>query len=415
MLAVEREPRRGVLGDAERGRREARDGVARRALATAARGELAPVRIGVARRARRERELAEALRDRPRRRMALRAADRMVLAGERVAGLAVVVAAHRLGQTDPLDLGVAGLAARSELREVDRPVAGLAPPAARRWPVVAAVVAGLARDAGVAVGERQPRMVRAHPLAAARPAAGVVARGAWPGRELTAVRIGVACLAGGEPDWLPARRRARVALLAGDGLVLAGERESRERVVELAAIERRPHGRAVALLALGGEPAGVGILVAACARTCGGDELRLVLRRRLGVALETGDLGVTAVERPAGERVIEPVHRAARPADQLGVAAEVLDVTFLARPGSVLPAVQAAALCDLAAEVLVTIQAQPRDDLVARLVAARAIVIAVDARVRLRQRSRRQDLRGGGTRCDRSDDDEPPLHPKIQR
>src|SRR6185295_18144675 len=116
------------------------------------------------------------------------------------------------------------------------------------------------------------------------------------------------------------------------------------------------------------------------------DELRLALRRALGVALEAGDPGVAAVERPAGERVIELLHRAAGPPDQPRVAADVLDVALLARLAGVGPAVQAAPRGDLAGEILVAVEAQPRDDLVARLVALRAVVIALDAGVRARQR-----------------------------
>ena len=395
--AVERELRARVLGGAERGRREPGERVAARAV-RAQRGERALVRIGVAARAGRERELAVALRDRPARRVAARARRGLVLARERVAGLAVVVAADRLGQADPADLGVAGLAARRELRDVDRLVAALAPAAARRRLVVAAIVARRARHARVAAGERHHRVVRADLVAAARPPAGVVAGGARLGRELALVRIGVARLAGRERQRLPRRRRAGVALLARDLGVLAGQREPRERVIELRALERLPARRRVALLAAAGEPPRVRILVARRARGRRGQELRPALRRGLGVALAARDLGVGAVERPAGQRVIQLVHRAARPPHQLGVAADVLDVARLARPLRVLAAVQPAARAELAREVLVAVQAQPRDHLGARGVAARAVVIALEVGVRLGERSRRQHLRRGPAR-----------------
>src|SRR5439155_13125706 len=117
-------------------------------------------------------------------------------------------------------------------------------------------------------------------------AGGVVARGARPGLELRVVRIGVARLAGREHQRLPGRRRPAVAAFAGDIGVLAGEREARELVIEPRALERLPVDDAVAALALGGEPSGVRILVAAGARAARGEELRSALRRGLGVALE---------------------------------------------------------------------------------------------------------------------------------
>src|SRR6185295_7591929 len=116
----------------------------------------------------------------------------------------------------------------------------------------------------------------------------------------------------------------------------------------------------------------------------------------LRVALEAADLRVAAVERPAGERVIELLHRAAGPADEPRVATDVLDVALLARLAAVLSAVQAAARGELAAEILVAVEAEPGDDLVARLVALRAVVIALDGGVRARQRSRRQHLGRSG-------------------
>src|SRR5262249_49388050 len=79
MLALEPEPGAAMLGDAERRRREAVDGVALRALGVAR--ELAAMAVGVARRARAERELAEPLRDRPARRMTRRARHRLVSSG----------------------------------------------------------------------------------------------------------------------------------------------------------------------------------------------------------------------------------------------------------------------------------------------------------------------------------------------
>src|SRR5262249_4032975 len=147
------------------------------------------------------------------------------------------------------------------------------------------IVAGLARDARVAAGEREPRMVRAHLVAAARPAGGVVARRARPGLELALVRIRVARLAHRERERLPLRRRA-VALLAHDAVVLAGERKPRELVIEPRALERFPPGGRVAALALGREPPRMRILVASRAGRAHADELRPALRRGLGVAAQ---------------------------------------------------------------------------------------------------------------------------------
>src|SRR5262249_22051209 len=153
------------------------------------------------------------------------------------------------------------------------------------------------------------------------------------------------------------------------------EREPRELVIEPGPIERLERGHGVALLALGGEPAGVRILVAAGAAGPRAHELRLALRGGSRVTREAGDLRVAAVEAPSGERVVEALHRSARPADQLGAAADVLDVAFVARPGPVLLAVEAEPRGDLAAEVLVTVEAQPGDHLVARFVAPGAVVV----------------------------------------
>jgi len=56
--------------------------------------------------------------------------------------------------------------------------------------------------------------------------------------------------------------------------VLAGELELRELVIERLAVEASPLVDRVALLAVGGELAGVRILVAAGARVARADELR---------------------------------------------------------------------------------------------------------------------------------------------
>src|SRR5262249_20756057 len=173
---------------------------------------------------------------------------------------------------------------------------------------------------------------------------------------------GVARLAGREAERLPLRRRAGVALVAGRRRVLAGEREPREAVIEAVAVERRPRRGGVALVARGGEPAGGRVPVGTRPGPRHPAELGLALRRALGMALQAADLRVAAVERPAGERVIELLHRAARPADQPRVATDVLDVALLAWLAAVLPPVQAASRGELAAEILVAVEAQPRDD-----------------------------------------------------
>lgn len=236
MLAVERELRRRVLDDAEQRGREAIDGVALRALAVVALLELALVRVAVARRARPELQVAIALRDGLARLVTLRALDACVLARERIPRLAVIRAAGLLGRADPLDRRVAVLAVGAEPREVNRPVTARARAALGRWLVVAAIVALLARDARVAVREREPRVVGAHLVHGALPALGVVTRGARLRLELPLVRILVTALARRELERLPGRRRARVALLALDIDVLAGEREARELVIERLAV-----------------------------------------------------------------------------------------------------------------------------------------------------------------------------------
>lgn len=129
---------------------------------------------------------------------------------------------------------------------------------------------------------------------------------------------------------------------------------------------------------------------------------------------------MATVEVPPGQAVIELLGGAARPADQLGALADVLDVAGLAVLTLVLLAVKAPAGGELAAEILVAVEAQARDDLLARLVALAAVVVPVDVRVGLRERAGGQELRVGGARHDTDEDDQrkgkdDPGHAKIQR
>src|SRR6185503_1158550 len=144
--------------------------------------------------------------------------------------------------------------------------------------------------------------------------------------ELAAVRILVAAVAAVELDPLPARRFL-VALRARDLRVLAGQRVAGSCVVEPAQpIDRHlPFALPVAGETARAETASVRVLVAAAARGGQAEKARPpdgVLPR---VALEAALQRVIALERPAGLPVIELLHLAARPADELVGAPVVLD------------------------------------------------------------------------------------------
>lgn len=97
---------------------------------------------------------------------------------------------------------------------------------------------------------------------------------------------------------------------------------------------------------------------------------------------------MAAIEAPPSQLVIELFHRAARPADQLAAATEMVDMTLRARLGLELQGVQAMGRRDLGAEVLVAGQAQTIDDSLARLMTLVAVAVAIDARVGICQRAR---------------------------
>lgn len=196
-----------------------------------------------------------------------------------------------------------------------------------------------------------------------------------------------------------------MALLALDHLVATGERVAGAVVVEGALIEVAPVDAVVAARALVAEAAVVRIAVAAPAGGLRLEEGRPA-RALLRVALQAAGGAVIALELPAGQVVIELLHGAAGPADELGAAADVLDVAVLARLAAVAAPVQAGAGGDAPPEVLVAVEAQAGHHLLARLVAAVAAGVAVEVLVRLRQRPRREELRRGRARAGHQRDHE---------
>ena len=105
------------------------------------------------------------------------------------------------------------------------------------------------------------------------------------------------------------------------------------------------------------------------------------------MALEAPDRFVTTLQLPSRQIVVELVEITAWPAHQLRGSTEVFDVAVLAGLALVLTTVQAGAGRDLCAEIFVAAKAQGRDDLLARLMALTAIVVAIEAGVRRRQRA----------------------------
>ena len=240
MLAVERELRRRVLGGAEQRRREARERVALCAVASAARRELALVLVGVTGSARAKREVAIALRHRARCLVALGARRGACLPVERIAGLRVVRRGRRLGQPHPANRRVTVLAVACRTSR-GGPVRGTR----RRCCLSSAACRCRGRDTPCRQPSRGRRERQLGWSCASHPR--LLASCSCRGRPCTACGLNwprmwicVARLARRELERLPLRRRRRVALLARDGRVLAGQRKSRELVIERALLEALP-------------------------------------------------------------------------------------------------------------------------------------------------------------------------------
>ncbi len=110
------------------------------------------------------------------------------------------------------------------------------------------------------------------------------------------------------------------------------------------------------------------------------------------MAFEARRSYVFTFQRPAGIAVIEAGHRATRPTNELGVAAQVLDVALLAWLAFTLFAVPALASSDLRGQVFVTAQASRRRYFFAGFVTFGAIVVGVEIAVGRAEFAWRQQL-----------------------
>jgi hypothetical protein len=112
---------------------------------------------------------------------------------------------------------------------------------------------------------------------------------------------------------------------------------------------------------------------------------------------------VSAVERPPGHTVLEAILAAPRPANELGVPAEVLDVTAAAALVSVLLAtVKPFASSDSGSQVVMTAEACILVDSFAGGMALAAVGVAINLGVSRRELPRRQELRPTWPRHQRS-------------
>lgn len=114
------------------------------------------------------------------------------------------------------------------------------------------------------------------------------------------------------------------------------------------------------------------------------------------VALRARRISVRAVQRPTCLGVIELALIAVRPTHKR--FAEVLDVASFAWLALVLETVKALARCDPRAEITVALEAGALIDATARAVAVVAVLVAFERAMRLRQWSRREQLRMSNTR-----------------
>lgn len=100
------------------------------------------------------------------------------------------------------------------------------------------------------------------------------------------------------------------------------------------------------------------------------------------MALYTGWFGVFAFERPARVFVVEAVHVASRPADQLGITAQVFNVARLTGFAFGLAGVPTASCTHFSGQVFVAAVAQRCHHFFAGLVAFRTIVVGIDVGMR---------------------------------
>lgn len=233
--------------------------------------------------------------------------------------------------------------------------------------------------------------------------------------EAPAMRIAMAVGAFPEGDSRVSRqivRPGRVALLASDLRVQAGQRVPRLRVVKLGGVDRFPIREVVALCAILSKPAFVSILVTGSTRRGDAQERvvqvdldRRALRSRYvarRVTLAAEQAGMLPLERVACLPVIKTFRV---PLDDRKVLAVVLGVAgyaLLARSGSqVVGRVQSFVRRQARPDLGVALQALERG-LAPKFVACRAVGGAVQRLMRTRQRPRR-NLRRCSSACKKYD------------
>ncbi len=228
-------------------------------------------------------------------------------------------------------------------------------------------------------------------------------------RRLAGVRIAMTRVTAAELERF--RLRGIVALGAGHRAVQSPQREARLRVVEAFGLYLVPSGRSVAARALEAEPGVVGILVTITARGLEPDPtergITSLARGADGgaelvraMAITARDARVLAFERKAGARMIEPLDRRI-PVDQLEVEARMLRVaTGTGRLA--FACVEPATLVSQVRDLGVAREALRVERALAGAMAAKAVLIALELRVRLRERAGR-DLRARASRSGQPD------------